>query len=189
MLMRRLAVRLFFLSMCCVGLHNFAISQTDNTNSNTVNDSWEGYAEVSATNTRNLFGESGVGFRAGVGWKRDPGWGLVADFESQPNSGSKHQSFTSVMAGPRFPIFSDHHRGSGFWQILGGAYHANFPPEAPRGAAWRYRVGAGLGADMRVTRNITARLFELDFTFVGADVNPIFAARASTGIAFCFGRR
>jgi hypothetical protein len=189
MLMKRLVVRLFFLAMFCVEFHNSAISQTADTSSNTVNHSWEGYAEASTSNTANLFGESGAGFRVGVGWKRYPGWGLVGDFESQPNSGSKHQSFTSAMAGPRVYFFSDSHGGSGFWQILGGAYRANFPPEAPRGAAWRYRVGAGLGADMRITRNITARLFELDFTFVGADVNPLFAPRASTGIAFCFGRR
>jgi hypothetical protein len=182
MLTRRHAVQLFFLTMCCVGFHNFAASQTASHDAN-MNYSWETYAEASTSNTDSLFGERGVGFRVGVGWKPDPSLELVADFESQP---SKNQRFTSVMVGPRFYL-SDGRRISGFWQVLGGAYRANFPVEAPRSAAWHYRWGGGLGVDAHITRNLAVRLFEFDITFVGTDVSAVLTPRAATGIAFCFG--
>jgi opacity protein-like surface antigen len=163
-----------FSAVLVIGLAGSALSQT-------TNHSWEVHAQVSQTNTNLIFGESAVGFRLGTAWKPSPSFGLVADFSSQPNSGSKEISFTSFMGGPR--VYSDErYRLSGFLQALAGAYRS----ATRQSTSWNYIWGAGAGVDIRVTEHVALRPLEFDLMLLGSNPSGVLAARASSGLVFRF---
>ena len=128
------------------------------------------------------------GARAGFVWRHEK-VGLVADLgfhKYSDRTGST--SLAPLMVGLR--VYSDeHYRTSFFGEGLAGAYRWTVNSGSVNFTTGKGIVLAGGGMDIRLTRRLVWRLFEIQIGLAGARNGPLSTGGASTGIAYRFGRR
>jgi hypothetical protein len=133
------------------------------------------------------FTPSGVASGAQVGfvWRQD-NIGLVADLgfhKYSDRTGST--TLAPLMLGIR--VYSDEHfRTSFFGEGLAGAYRWTERADKANFTTVKGIVATGGGMDIRLTRRLVFRVFEIQLMIAGAGAGPLLTSRASTGIAVRF---
>lgn len=134
------------------------------------------------------FGPSGLasGVRAGMVWRHE-NVGLLADlgFHSYSDrTGST--SLAPLMLGLR--VYSDERfRTSFFGEGLAGAYRWTVNSGSVHFTSGKGIFSGGAGMDIRLSRRLVWRVFELQIAIVGARNGPLLSGGPSTGIAYRFG--
>jgi hypothetical protein len=128
------------------------------------------------------------GARAGFVWRHE-NVGLVADLgfhKYSDRTGST--SLAPLMVGLR--IYSDEHfRTSFFVEGLAGAYRWTVNSGNVNFTTGKGIVSGGGGMDIRLTRRLVWRIFEIQIAIAGARNGPLLTGGPSTGIAYRFGGR
>ncbi|HKV77696.1 MAG TPA: hypothetical protein VJP02_06135 [Candidatus Sulfotelmatobacter sp.] len=128
------------------------------------------------------------GVRAGFVWRHE-NIGLVADLgfhKYSDRTGST--SLAPLIVGLR--VYSDErYRTSFFGEGLAGAYRWTVNSGDLHFTTGKGIVLGGGGMDIRLTRRLVWRVFELQFGIAGARNGPLLTGGPSTGIAYRFGRR
>jgi len=87
-------------------------------------------------------------------------------------------------------VYSDEHfRISFFGEGLAGAYRWTERFSQTNFTTTKGIVAAGGGMDIRLTRRLVWRVFELQLAIAGAQNGPLLTGGPSTGIAYRFGSR
>jgi hypothetical protein len=202
--MRKLTL-LIFLMGCC-GRLSYAQFQADDWQETDSPAPFEVYGMASGMGTvdvtatlvirnpqpgQNLgFSPSGLasGARGGFVWRHD-NLGLVADLgfhKYSDHTGST--SLAPLMLGLR--VYSDEHfRTSFFGEGLAGGYRWTERFSQTNFTTTKGIVAAGGGMDIRLTRRLVWRVFELQLAIAGARNGPLLTGGPSTGIAYRFGSR
>jgi hypothetical protein len=128
------------------------------------------------------------GVRTGFVWRHE-NVGLVADFGfHQYSDRTGSTSLAPLMVGLR--IYSDEHfRTSFFGEGLAGAYRWTVNSGSVNFTTAKGIVAGGGGMDIRLTRRLVWRVFEIQIGIAGARAGPLLTGGASTGIAYRFGGR
>ena len=128
------------------------------------------------------------GVRTGFVWRHE-NVGLVADLGyHQYSDRTGSTSLAPVMLGLR--VYSDeHYRTSFFAEGLAGAYRWRVNSGNVNFTAGKGIVSGGGGMDIRLTRRLVWRVFEIQIAFAGARSGPLLSGGPSTGIAYRFGGR
>jgi hypothetical protein len=128
------------------------------------------------------------GVRTGFVWRHE-NVGLVADLgfhKYSDRSGST--SLAPLMAGLR--VYSEEHfRTSFFGEGLAGAYRWTVNSGNVNFTTRKGIVLGGGGMDIRLTRRLVWRVFEIQLGLAGAQTGPLWTGGPSTGIAYRFGGR
>ena len=128
------------------------------------------------------------GVRSGFVW-RHGNVGLVADLgfhKYSDRTGST--SLAPLMVGLR--IYSDERfRTSFFGEGLAGAYRWRVNSGNVNFTTAKGIVAGGGGMDIRLTRRLVWRVFEIQIGIAGAQTGPLLTGGPSTGIAYRFGNR
>jgi hypothetical protein len=128
------------------------------------------------------------GARVGFVWRHD-NVGLVADLgfhKYSDHTGST--SLAPLMLGLR--VYSrEQFRTSFFGEGLAGAYRWTERFSQTNFTTTKGIVAAGGGMDIRLTRRLVWRVFELQLAIAGARNGPLLTGGPSTGIAYRFGSR
>jgi hypothetical protein len=128
------------------------------------------------------------GGRAGFVWRRE-NLGLVVDFGFHKYSDrTGTTSMTPLMAGLR--VYSnEHYRTSFFGEGFAGAYRWNVNSGNVNFTTVKGIVSGGGGMDLRLTRRLTWRVFEIRVAIAGARNGPLLTGDSSTGLVYRFGGR
>lgn len=133
------------------------------------------------------FTPSGIasGGRTGFVWRHDK-LGLVADIgfhKYSDRTGST--TMAPIMVGLR--VYSDEHfRTSFFGEGLTGAYRWTVNSGNVNFTTGKAIVAGGGGMDIRFTRRLVWRVFEIQLAIAGARAGPLLTGGPSTGIAYRF---
>jgi hypothetical protein len=136
------------------------------------------------------FSPSGLasGVRTGFVWRHE-NVGLVADLgfhKYSDRTGST--SLAPLMVGLR--IYSNEHfRTSFFGEGLAGAYRWTVNSGNINFTTGKGIVLGGGGMDIRLTRRLVWRVFEIQLGLAGSRTGPLSTGGPSTGIAYRFGNR
>jgi len=128
------------------------------------------------------------GARAGFVWRHE-NIGLVADLgyhNYSDRTGST--SLTPFMVGLR-GYSEEHFRTSFFAEGLAGAYRWRVNSGDVNFINTKGIVSGGGGMDIRLTRRLVWRVFEIQIAIAGARNGPLLTGGPSTGIAYQFGGR
>ena len=127
-----------------------------------------------------------AGARTGFVWHQG-NIGLVADLGYHKYS--DHTGTTSMApltAGLR--VYSDEHFRTAFYgDFLAGAYRWTIHSGSLNFTHVKGIGGVGGGMDIRLTRRVVFRLFEVQILLAGAQNGPLLTGTASSGIAYRFG--
>ena len=128
------------------------------------------------------------GVRTGFVWRHD-NLGLVSEFGLHKYS--DHNGSTSMapfMLGLR--IYSDeNYRTSFFGEGFVGAYRWSVNSGVVKFTTVKGIVMGGGGMDIRLTRRLVWRVFDMQLGLAGARLSPLGTASISTGFAYRFGDR
>ena len=128
------------------------------------------------------------GMRAGFVWRQE-NLGLVVDLGFHKYSDrTGTTSMTPLMAGLR--VYSnEHYRTSFFGEGFAGAYRWNVNSGNVNFTTVKGIVSGGGGMDLRLTRRLTWRVFEIRVAIAGARNGPLMTGDSSTGLVYSFGWR
>lgn len=125
------------------------------------------------------------GGRAGFVWRHD-NLGLIADIgfhKYADRTGST--TMAPLMMGLR--VYSDEHfRTSFFGEALAGAYRWTVNSGNLNFTTAKGIMAGGGGMDIRLTRRLVWRVFEIQLAIAGARSGPLLTGGPSSGIAFRF---
>lgn len=128
------------------------------------------------------------GARSGFVWRRD-NVGLVTEMgfhKYSDHTGST--TLAPLMMGLR--VYSNENfRTSFFGEGLAGGYRWTVHSPNVNFTHGKLIVAAGGGMDIRLTRGLVWRVFELQLAIAGARNGPLLTGGPSTGIAYRFGSR
>ena len=128
------------------------------------------------------------GIRTGFVW-RHRNVGLVGDLGFHNYSDSKGStSLAPLMVGLRF-YSREQFRTSFFTEGLAGAYRWRVGSGNVNFTTVKGIVSGGAGMDIRLTRRLVWRVFEIQIAIAGSRVAPLLTGGPSTGIAYRFGNR
>jgi hypothetical protein len=125
------------------------------------------------------------GARMGFVWRRAD-IGMLADLgfhKYSDHSGST--SLAPLLLGIRF-YSGEQFRTSFFGEGLAGAYRWSVNSFNVKFTTVKGLVGGGGGMDIRLSRSVVFRLFELRILLAGARSGPLLTGSASTGLAWRF---
>jgi hypothetical protein len=128
------------------------------------------------------------GARTGFVWRQD-NVGIVADIgfhKYADRVGST--SMVPLMVGLR--VYSTELLRTAFYgEFLSGGYRWTMRSDSVNFTHFKGIVSVGGGMDVRLTRRLVFRVFDLQVMIAGAQNGPLLTTRASTGIAYRFGGR
>ena len=128
------------------------------------------------------------GVRAGFVWRHE-NVGLVADLgfhKYSDRTGST--SLAPLMLGLRF-YSEERFRTTFFGEGLAGAYRWTVNSGNVNFTTAKGIVSGGGGMDIRLTRHLVWRVFEIQIAIAGARIGPLLSGGPSTGLAYRFGGR
>ena len=126
------------------------------------------------------------GARAGFVWRGER-VGLITDFGFHKYSDSTGStSMAPLMLGLRF-YSQERFRNTFFGEGLAGAYRWTVNSGTTNFATVKGIVSGGAGMDIRLTRRLLWRVFELQVAVAGARNGPLLTGGPSTGLVYRFG--
>jgi hypothetical protein len=128
------------------------------------------------------------GVRAGFVWRQE-NLGLVVDFGFHKYSDrTGTTSMAPLMLGLRL-YSNEHYRTSFFGEGFAGVYRWNVNSGSLNFTAGKGIVSGGGGMDLRLTRHLAWRVFEIRIAIASARNGPLLTGDSSTGLVYRFGGR